>query len=178
MDYSTIAVRYAKAFFSLIEEKKLLEEVQADIDLLSSLMEGEELKELLDNHTLKVVQKNTLLTNTFEGKLHPLTLNFLKMVVENGRSTHFDGICRYLQGMFHAKQNVKTVRLTTAVPMSDTITNKLVAKLEKKLASQVKLETMVDASLIGGFVLRIDNQQYDTSIQHKLQQVKNSLLQA
>ncbi|MFV0553899.1 MAG: ATP synthase F1 subunit delta [Mangrovibacterium sp.] len=167
MDYSAIAVRYAKAFFSLAEEKKQLTEVKADIDLLASL--ASDLKLVLDNQTMKVSEKNTILTNTFEGKIHPLTLRFMNMVVENGRSTHFEGICRCLQALFRKHENLKSVRLTTAVDMSAATIQKLVAKLEKELQSKVELETQIDPSLIGGFVLRIDQEEYNASIQHRLQ---------
>ncbi|MFV0521615.1 MAG: ATP synthase F1 subunit delta [Mangrovibacterium sp.] len=178
MDYSAIAVRYAKAFFNLASEKNLLEEVKADMDLLSSLFKGKELKLILENRIIKAQQKNTLLQAGFQGKISSLSLNFIKLVVDNGRSAHFEGMCRYFISLYRKKQNLKSVLLTTAVDIDKETSLKLTAKLEYELHTKVELQTRVDPALIGGFVLRIDDQQYDASVQHKLQQIRTSMLNA
>lgn len=177
MDYSAIAVRYAKALFSLANEKNLLDELKSDMNLFSSLFEGKELKLIFNNQSIQTVQKIALLRNSFEGKINPLSQKFMELAITNGRSNHFEGMCKYFIQLYRKHKNLKSVILTTAVEIGEDISTKLVAKLEQELQTNIELQTAVNPALIGGFVLRIDNQQYDASIQHKLQVIKTTMLQ-
>lgn len=177
MDYSTIAVRYAKSFFSLAGEKKQLEEVKNDLDLLLELLAGEELRLILDNSLIKAAKKKKMLQAALQGKINPISLNFLNLVIDNSRCAHFEDMCRYALQLYREKQKLKSVLLTTAVPMSQPIINQLIEKLEQELQVKVELKTKVDASLIGGAIIRIDKEEYNASVRHRLQLAKESMLQ-
>ncbi|HHH50571.1 MAG TPA: F0F1 ATP synthase subunit delta, partial [Saprospiraceae bacterium] len=69
---------------------------------------------------------------------------------------------------------ITTVKLITAVPLEDSAVEKIKARLLDSDSTQQKIElvTAVNKDLIGGFVLEFDNQLYDASVAHKLEQLK------
>ena len=68
--------------------------------------------------------------------------------------------------------------ITTATDLNPAIISEIQKQLEKQLNAQIELTRKIDSSLIGGFVLRIDDQQVDASIACQLKKVKEKLLQS
>ncbi len=67
-------------------------------------------------------------------------------------------------------QNVAYV--TTAVPMTTKLEEQLLKKVEGLIGNKVTLKNKIDESIIGGFVLRIGDLQYDASISNKMNNLK------
>jgi F-type H+-transporting ATPase subunit delta len=64
--------------------------------------------------------------------------------------------------------------ITTAVPLSESQLKKLSAALKKKDA-HLEIEEVVDASVVGGLVVRIGSQEFDGSLRNKLQQLQKQV---
>ncbi len=179
MDQSKITVRYAKAFFSLAQEKKQLDTIKKDVDLIFGLCkESTDFRLLLESPVVKTSQKIKLIKSIFTGKIDPLSLNFLELVTSNKREAHLAGICRNFLAMYREEQGVKSAVLTTATELSPELTKEFQQKLEQEYKAHIELTKQVDSSLIGGFVLRVDDKQLDASIASQLKKVKEKLLQS
>jgi len=179
MDQSLITVRYSKAFFSLAKEKNQLEPLKKDIEAIFTLCnESADFRLLLESPVVKTSQKKKLIRAIFDQKINPLTLNFLELIAENKREVHLPGICRNILSFYRQDQGVKSAIVTTATSMSSSIIAEIKSELEKQLNAQIELSQKVDENIIGGFVLRIDDQQVDASIAHQLRKVKETLLQS
>lgn len=179
MDNSKVNVRYAKAFFSLAKEKNQLELLRSDIELVYNLcLESTDFRLLLESPVVKTSRKIALAKTIFGQKLNQLTMNFLELVFTNKREAELPGICRNFLLFYRQDLGVKTAVITTAVELNASILAGIQAKLEKDLDAKVELSKQVDPKLIGGFVLRIDDQQVDASISSKLRKVKENLLQS
>ena len=59
----------------------------------------------------------------------------------------------------------------TAVPMSDALREKLKNKMQAVTGRQVVLETSVDPEIIGGIVVKVNNEQFDTSLRTRLSEI-------
>jgi len=179
MDQSKITVRYAKAFFSLAKEKNKLDALKKDIELISGLCkDSAEFRLLLESPVVKTSQKIKLIKAIFAKSIDALTLKFLELITTNKRESHIAGICRNFLGLYRQEQGVKSALLTTAVELDPAIIAKIKSKLETELKVQIELSKQVDENLIGGFVLRIEDQQLDASIASQLRRVKEKLLQS
>jgi F-type H+-transporting ATPase subunit delta len=62
--------------------------------------------------------------------------------------------------------------VTTAVPMDATMEKKILKQVTAITGNEVTLENTVDENIIGGFVLRVGDLQYDASIANKLNNLK------
>lgn len=178
MDQSKINVRYAKAFFSLAKEKGLTGELQKDAGLISSVCSSiSDFIVLIESPIVSSSGKIKAIKSIFEGKVNPLSLNFLALIVENRREKYIPGIFRNLEELYRKDEGIKTAILTTAMPLDEAIVGQIRQSLEIEFGAKVELSQIIDEELIGGFVLRIDDNQYDASISAQLKKIQEKLLQ-
>lgn len=178
MDQSAITVRYAKAFFLTAKEKNLLDSFKSDIELVFSVCENSsDFILLLESPIVKTSKKSDLLSAIFKKKVNELTMNFLLLIAKNKREVHIPGICRNFLDLTRKDQNIKSAILTTAAEMDAEIIKKVEALLGKELDATIELSTSVNPDILGGLVLRLDDQQYDASAATQLKKIKQSLLE-
>ena len=178
MDQSKINVRYAKAFFSLAKEKGLTEELQRDARLVSSVCNSiSDFKVLIESPVISTSGKVKAIKSIFEGKVNPYSLNFLVLITENRREKFIPGIFRDLEELYRKDQGIRTAVLSTAKPVEGELVEQIRKSLESEFGGKVEITQVVEENLIGGFVLRVDDNQYDASIATQLKKIKQELLQ-
>lgn len=177
MDQSKINVRYAKAFFALAKDKGLTQELRKDAGLISSVCESSsDFKLLLESPVIKTSQKSEAIRRIFESSIHALSINFLLLIVENKRENYLPGIFRYLEDLYRHEEGIKSAVLTSAQPLNELLVNQIRQILEKEFKSKVELSQKVDEKLIGGFVLRVEDKQFDASLSTQLKKIREQLL--
>ncbi len=178
MDQSAITVRYAKAFFSIAKEKKLLIELKTDIEsVVGVCSQSADFSLLLESPIVKSSKKVELIKTIFSGNVNKLTLNFMLLITQNKREVHIPGICRNFLELTRKDQNIKSAVLTTASEVSNDTAQKIQELLGKELNATVELSTNVKPDILGGLVLRLDDKQYDASVATQLKKVKQNLLE-
>jgi len=179
MDQSAISVRYAKAFFATAKEKKLLDVLKSDIQLvLETCDKSTDFILLLESPVVKSSKKSKLITSVFEGKVHELTMNFLMFIVENKREVYIPGICRNFLALCRKDQNIKSAVLITANEMSEKTIEKVGKLLEKELKTKVELSTQVNEDIVGGLIIRLEDTQFDASVATQIRKIKQKLLES
>lgn len=178
MNYSAINVRYAKAFFSTAKERKLLKELKADIEtILEVCNTSEDFILLLESPVVKTSKKAAIIKQIFAGAIQELTLNFLMLIAENKREVNIPGICRYFLELTRKDQNIKSAVLTTATEISAASIEKIQELLTKELNASVELSTQIKPEILGGLILRLEDNQYDASVATQLKKIKQNLLE-
>lgn len=178
MDQSAITVRYAKAFFSTAKEKNLLQQLKADIESVFEVCNtSQDFILLLESPVVKSSKKASIIKQIFESAVQELTLNFLLLIVNNKREVHIPGICRNFLDLTRKDQNIKSAVLTTATEVSDETTKKVQELLAKELNASVEISTQVKPDILGGLILRLDDNQYDASVATQLKKIKQNLLE-
>jgi F-type H+-transporting ATPase subunit delta len=177
MNESKISVRYAKALFGLLKEDNSLDTHKKDIELLyQCVREVPELQFVIESPVIKVSEKIRLFEEAFRDTFHPLVISFVNLVLENRREEHLAGICRHFLKLLKAEQGIRSAELVTAVPLDEKLRQMIVRLIARKYDSLVDLHEKVDKSIIGGFILRVDDQQMDASISSKLNRIKTELM--
>jgi F-type H+-transporting ATPase subunit delta len=172
-----VAARYAKSLLDLGKEMGTLSAVKDDMDLLSKTMtESRELRLLLRNPIVKHDKKLAILKAIFEGKVSDMTLRFFTILTEKNREAAIEGIGPEFLAQYNAMQGIQSAEVTSAAPLT------AVARLEiRKLVTQqtghseVQLTEKVDPELIGGFILRVGDNQIDDSVRTSLRRMRTSL---
>lgn len=178
MDQSAITVRYAKAFFATAKEKDLLLTLKSDIELVLAVCNtSKDFILLIESPIVKASKKASLITSIFKGKVHELTLNFLLLIAINKREEHIPGICRNFLTLTRKDQNIKSAVITTATVINKKTIEKIELLMAKELNSEIELTSKVNAAIIGGMVLRLDDKQYDASVATQLKKIKQELLE-
>jgi F-type H+-transporting ATPase subunit delta len=176
MSSGKIAVRYAKALFEAARETGKSEVVYLDVKLLFDTCSIPEFSFMLDTPVAKPSQKISVFKALFDGKIDILTLDFLELLAKNKRELYLKNISRSYLALHQKYNNIKPVRLISATTFDSKQISELTLIVEKKLKSTIELTQKVDPTIIGGFILQIENTQYDASITSKLSEIKRSLL--
>jgi F-type H+-transporting ATPase subunit delta len=178
MSLSAIRVRYAKAFFELAKEKKMLNTLKTDIQKVFDVCSlSPDFINMLESPVIKTSKKAELITTIFKAEIQPLTLNFLVLIANNKRENYIPGICRNFLDMTREDQNIKSAVLITATEINPKTNDKIRNLLEKELNATVELNCKTDPEIIGGLILRIDDKQFDSSVATQLKKIKQLLLE-
>jgi F-type H+-transporting ATPase subunit delta len=163
--------------FALAREADAFGEMKNDMELLyQCIRELPELRYVIQSPVIKVSVKIKLFEETFKGTFSQYSLSFLKLVLERRREEYLEGISRYFLSLLKLQQGIEHADLVTAVPLSDTLRKSILNFISKRFNTQVELHENVDETLIGGFILRVGDQQIDASISSKLARIKSSLM--
>ncbi len=177
MNESKISVRYAKALFLLAKEQKIENEIRENVESLIDLLNTTpELKDLLEIPTIKPSDKLKIINKSFKDAFHPIILSFLELVVKNKREFYLSWILLVFLDLFKEEKRIKTVVLTTAKPASKRIKKIIKDYIAKEFDFNIELSEKVNDKLIGGFILRIEDQQINASVAHHLNKIQKELL--
>ena len=178
MNISAIRVRYAKAFFSLAKEKKMVETLKTDIEkVFNACNHSSDFILLLESPVISTAKKEELISIIFKGEINTLTLNFLLLITKNKREVYIPGICRNFLELIRKDQNIKSAVLITASQISTKTIDKIKSLMEKELNAKVEVSSRVEPEIIGGMILRIDDKQFDSSVTTQLRKIKQQLLE-
>ena len=172
-----VAARYAKSLLDLGKEMGTLDSVKADMDLLSKTMaESRDLRLLLRNPIVKHDKKLAILTAIFGGKVSDLTLRFFTILTQKNRESALEGMGTEFQMQYNAMQGIQMAQVTSATPLTPELRAQLQQLVMQQTGlAQVKLTEKVDPELIGGFVLRVGDNQVDDSVRTSLRKMRTSL---
>jgi len=177
MNESQISVRYAKALFQSALEQQLLEDVYKDMEMLASTCKLEKFQYMLVVPTLQPSQKVKILGDIFEKNFSKISLSMISLIVKNKRETYLPGIARYFKDLYRKEKGVRIARLLTAQPVDEAALNGVRSLIKKAYDSEVELTSSINKDVIGGFVLTIEDMQYDASVATYLRRLKKQLLQ-
>jgi F-type H+-transporting ATPase subunit delta len=176
MNNGKIPVRYAKALISAAEEQGIMDEVRNDMkNILNILKNVPEMLQMLESPIISRSKKLEVLISVFDGKVHPLTLSFFRLAVENNREEQLAGMARMYINFYKQAKGIKIATLKTAVPVDKETKDKLAIMIRKVFKTEIELTDETDEDLIGGFILQVEDQQLDASISGQLNKIKRKL---
>ena len=176
MNQSKIAVRYAKALFEIALEKKQLEEIKKDIEIVVSVTQQADIQLMLESPVIKASKKKQLLSEVFTGKIQDISLKFLLMITDNKREMHIAAICRNFIEQYRNYKGIKAAKVITALPIDSTLKKEIGKVISEVFKTDVELTTADNESIIGGFIVRVGDQQIDASVSNKLNNIKREFL--
>ncbi|MCK5067749.1 MAG: ATP synthase F1 subunit delta [Bacteroidales bacterium] len=177
MNESQISVRYAKALFLSAAEQKQLDTVYKDMELLSDTCKLEDFQYLLVMPSLQASQKRKLVDSVFKKYLSDLSMSMINLVIKNKREVYLPGIARNFSDLYRKSKGIRAAKLVTAGPVDDATIKSIRDLIKKAYDADVELSSSVDGDVIGGFVLTIEDMQYDASVASSLRKIKKQLLQ-
>jgi F-type H+-transporting ATPase subunit delta len=173
MSGSRAAIRYAKAVLQQANEANLAQVVFEDMQCVhKTIQASKELQIVLKSPVIKAEDKREALLEIFKNQSDS-TKSLIRVLVENQRTQMLDDVSKNYIDLYNEGQGVKVAKVTTAVPLSNELKEKVLAKVKELTGSnKVTLENNIDESILGGFILRIGDLQYNASIANKLANIK------
>jgi len=169
---SRAAIRYAKAILDIAHDKGVASEVNNDmLSIASTARENAELREFLMSPTTSSEAKQGAMLEVFSG-INDVTTSLFRLLLENKRFEILASIATEYSKLFEEMNGVQIATVTTAIPMDEEMEAKVSAKILTFSNKKIVIENIVDPSIIGGFILRIGDQQYNASVANKLNDLK------
>lgn len=174
---SGVAGRYAIALFELAEEQNKLDEVAADVATIRALLaESADLRRLVASPVIGRDDQGQAIVAVLEkAGVSELTRNFVGVVARNRRLFVLDSMCVGFRELLASRRGEITAEIMTAAPLTDAQRDSLEQELRAALGSKVTLDPRVDASLLGGMIVKVGSRMVDSSLRTKLQRLELSL---
>ena len=173
-ELTTVARPYAKAAFDFAVEAKAIDSWLTQLTFAAEVAKDETIKSFISNGT-SVEKAQALFLNVCGEQVDSQGQNFLKVMAENERLLVLPQVLEQFTALKAEFEQEVTVDVTSAVKLKVAQTKTLSAALEKRLARKVKLNCIVDKSIISGLIIQAGDVVIDGSIQGKLSRLATTL---
>ena len=178
MQNPRLAARYAKSLLDIAVEQNQLEPTLADMKFVESVnRKSREFANMLRSPIISADKKESIINAVFGENLASLSKAFISLLVRKGREKNLPEIATAFVDQYKAMKGIKTVKLSSAAPLNDTvkeaIRKNIVASLPK---NTIEIKEVIKPELIGGFVLEMDDKLFDASVRRDLNDVKAQFL--
>ena len=166
------AIRYAKAVLSLASDNKQAAAVQPDMTLIGqAIADNASLEAALKSPVVKLSEKADVLKAVFPS-VSSESKSLFNILVTNKRVDILGQVATQFGILYDLANNKENAFVTTAIPMTSELEAKVMAKLKTLTTKEVTLSNSVDENILGGFILRVGDQQYDASVSNQLNTLK------
>lgn len=172
MTGSRAAIRYAKALLDLAKDNKAADAVNDDmLAIVKTINDSKELANFLQSPVIKSSVKNASLKEIFP-KVSTHTHGIFDVLLSNKRIDLLKAVAEKYIFLFDKMKGSEVAKVTTAIPLTKDLEKKVLAKVKELTGKEVALENTVDESIVGGFILRVGDMQYNASIANQLNKLK------
>ena len=170
---SRAAIRYAKAVLDQANHANISEVVFGDMKSIQATLAGsKELRVVLQSPVVKAEDKKQALLQIFE-KNSEVTKALIQILTSNKRINLLGGVALAYVNLYNDSKGVKTATVITAVTLTPEIEAKVLSKLKEMTGSDnITINNTIDEHIIGGFILRVGDLQYNASIANQLGNLK------
>lgn len=169
------AARYAKAVLELALERNKLQAVNSDMLHIASTLDGhEDLNNVLMSPVVNASDKKAILDQVFKA-VDSLTSDLFNLLLTNNRLPILGSIAKVFTKLYNEHMGIQAVTVTTAVELSPDLQAQVLKKVKELTPHEVVIENVIDQSVIGGFVLRVGDLEYNASVSNQLNKLKKEL---
>ena len=171
-----VAKRYARALFSTAVKLDVVDSVEADLDAIANLLQGDErFRDFLLSPRVGREEKIQIIYKLFSDRVTAVSLQALRLVLEKRREKELEAIRDEFAILRREHGGVLYSVVTTAQELPADQRNELEARLRSKTGKEVETEYRVDPKLIGGIRVAYANYVLDGSIRGSLNRLRDSL---
>ncbi|MDI6762949.1 MAG: ATP synthase F1 subunit delta [Thermodesulfobacteriota bacterium] len=168
---------YAEALFQVARAEESLDRVEEELTRLKNGLESNaEVKEFMSNLQISPEGKKSALFQIFGKKISTITLNWINLVIDQGRQRRLPNIIEAFFTLAQESREKVTAEVVTSVPLSEDLVQRLEKELSRASKKQVFLKPMVDESILGGVIVKIENKIIDGSVKHRLEEMKQEMV--
>lgn len=166
--------RYAQAAFQLAQEQGKLEEWSRGLVKLGELADDQGFRLIMESPRVPFSAKRDTLQQQLTGQLVDV-FNLAQLLVSRNRVDAIPGLVQEFTRLADEARGVKHARVITAVPLTPTAKDDVARQLAAFTGRQVVVNDEVDASIIGGLVVRIGDTLIDGSVKGRLEALHRQL---
>lgn len=177
MSEAVVAKRYADALFQLGNEKATIESLMEELRIIKEVLHSnKQFYTFLKHPRVTNGKKEKFLDDVFRDFSNDV-VNIMKLLVERHRVEFMPSIIDYFIGLVNEAKGIAEAKVYSVRELSGAEKEKFETTFAKRLNKQaIKLESIVDPSVIGGIKLRVGNTIYDGTISGKLKRIEQNIV--
>ena len=171
-----VAKKYATALFLSVGHRGLIDEAYAQFGELNVMLKTDgALLRFLSSPRIGEADKLQLLQRAFGSRMNRLLLEFMGVLVRKRRAMYLVDILGEFGHLVEIHKGIAKAIVTVPVPLSGDEEKRLMATLVARTGKKIQLEKKIDPRLIGGMIVKIDDEIIDGSVQHGLNRLEEQL---
>jgi len=171
------AYRYALALFGVAEELKKIDDTTKDFEYLETLIAVREFYIFLKSPVIKTEKKKQTLRNILHRKVSDVTMKFVLLLASKGREALLPDIIPQFFALQDKRLDILRVTARTAVKFTQEQERQLVRQLAQVTKKEIRLTSVLDSSLQGGFLVQHEDTVWDASVRRQLEKFKQRLIE-
>ncbi|MBX2849843.1 MAG: F0F1 ATP synthase subunit delta [Acidiferrobacterales bacterium] len=175
-DNASIARPYAQAVFDLAQETNSFNEWSGALAQLAAISHDEDFSALVSDPRIENDRVTDLLVDLGKDSLPEGGANLVTLLVKNGRVGALADIEEQFSALVAKAQSSVNAHVTTAMALTEDQKASLASALEARLGLKVKLEETVDASLVGGAIVKAGDLVIDGSAKGRIEKLTTALM--
>jgi F-type H+-transporting ATPase subunit delta len=178
MSKQKTAYRYSLAIFGIAEELNKIDDISNDFLYIENcIAQLRELKLFLKSPVIKNRKKSRMVSEIFQNKVSDITLKFLLLLTSKDREELLPDIIKQFFILRDNHFGIMNVTARSAIKFSREEEQLLISRLEQVTKKKVRLNTALDSSLLGGFVVQHEDTVWDASVRRQLENLRQKLIE-
>lgn len=174
---SIVGKRYGNALFSLALDSKQIDEIKENTTLMIETFKGNsDFNDVISHPRISNEEKIKLIKSVFQDNLHESMEGTINLLANKGRITNLIEILEVYEKLVKEHNNIIDAKIISATLLSKEKVEEIAEKLSKNLNKNVQVEVEVDQTLIGGLLIQVDGRIIDGTIDKRLKNIKEGLL--
>lgn len=170
------AYRYANATYELADEANELKVIFSDMKMLNdALAQSSELRNVLKNPVINLKKKAEIANAVFKSS-NDLTKKLLQLLADKNRIHQIDQVADAFIVLYEKAHNIQRATIVSATALDKSTEKEIRKKIKELTGSEAELKKEIDESIIGGFLLKINDKQFDASVAGKFKRIRQNLV--
>ena len=169
---SKVAKRYAQGLLDFTQESGNTESVFNEMkDIVKIMSQSKDLNQFFSTPIIDARKKEAIALEIFKD-FSPVAKNIIRLIIKQGRESQLKGIAQeFINKVEHIK-GTQRISLTSASKLSEQNIQKIIADSKMVNVTNYDLETIIKPEILGGYIMRVGDQQIDASVRTKLSNIK------
>ena len=174
---NNIARVYATALLDVGKSNNVLDQLHEELGFVSTLLsEEQDFKSYLTSPSFSKDAKKEFINRVFSGNLSEYTVNFINVLIENGRQVDIPDINNTFSELIDELNNRMKVEVISVIELDDATIDHIKSALKEKFGKDIILEVTVDESILGGIIIKAGDLVIDGSLAENLKKIRYNLL--
>lgn len=180
LENNKVAARYAKALFESVVATGEVDAVAKDLDNVNQVIQAlPQLASYMANPGIPQHEKQQLVDEHFSKSINPWVNRILKLLVENNRFVAFPQLVQWFTEYLNKRENIGRAEVVTAVELEAELKKRIQKTLESTLGfSRVEIQNRVEPGILGGVIIKVQDQVIDGSYVGRLEEMRRQLVKA
>lgn len=176
MSVTRIAERYATAILNTATSVGKAADVDRDLQMiLNTFKTSADLRAILRSPVVSPFHKKRIVEEIWSDVIDPLTMDFLKLVIQKGREGYMPEIVQAFDTRLDAQQRLVRVDVTSAVALDEKEQKSVLDAVSKRTSKEAIGTFFVDPAVLGGVSIRIGDTVHDGTLKRQLEQLRSDL---